>query len=273
MNRYEIALEVLESLNPEIPIGLERREEVPGVRAQSDSPMAEHGLRIEDYLDRIMPLPQLTVLFGRCEDGLPLLMDLQDPSAGAILINSGSKDHARYLMKSVLTSAKMINSSHQVQYTLITPQPETFGSLLFQSHCHKHYHPNHREAGQYVLDISALVEQRYSGRRRGPALLLSIDDLEAFERGSLDEEAFSHLQWIMHEGPSVGVWPIVTADLEGRGSFEEDLISEFGTKIFDLSHYAPEPALNYGRGSPFLHQPSFEISIGADALRFSVPVV
>jgi hypothetical protein len=273
MNRYEIALQVLENLNPEISGNFERREEAPVVPMQTQYPLAKEGLRLEEYISAITPLPELTILFGRCEDGLPLLMDLEDPSSGAILINSRSKDHARYLLRSVLTSAILMNGSHQVQYSLITSQPDLFGRLLFQAHCHKNFHPNQREAGQHVLDISALVEQRYSGRRRGPALLVSIDDLEAFERGSLDEEVFSHLQWIIHEGPAVSVWPVVAADLEGRGSFGAHLIKQFGTKVFEINDHTSGHAPEYGSGHPPGYRPSFEISIGAETLRFSVPVV
>jgi hypothetical protein len=273
MNRYEIALQVLEKLSPELPSTRERREKVPAAPLQTHHLLANVGLRIQEYIEAILPLPEMTILLGRCEDGLPLLMDLDDPSSGAMLINSRSKDQARYLLKSILTSAKLINPSNQVQYTLISSKPETFGNLIFQPHCHRKCHPNHRDAGQHILDISALVEQRYSGRRRGPALLLAIDDLEAFERGSLDEEAFSHLQWIIHEGPSVGVWPIVTADIQIRGSFEDQMIRQFGTEIFDSNHYDSSHAFTHAGGDGSIRQPSFEVSIGGEALRFNVPIL
>ena len=44
-------------------------------------------------LDSIQPVQPYTTVFGTCEDGVPFLMDLRDPSPGAILIlgdkNSG----------------------------------------------------------------------------------------------------------------------------------------------------------------------------------------
>lgn len=272
MDRYEIALQVLDKLTPEISAGLERNEEIPAIATPRRHSMADEVRHFEEYVGAVMPLPERTIVFGRCQDGLPLLMDLEDPSPGAILIHSRAKQKARLLLKSILASAHLISPSHQVRYTLITPQPAVFGSLLFHDHCYRKLHPNDREAGQHVLEISALVEQRYSGRRRGPALMLAIDDLDAFERGSLDEEAFSHLQWISREGPGVGVWPIVTADIEGQGAFEDHLMSQFGTVVFDAQTRTLPEGSNLGTGSPLGYQPWFGISIGGEVMEFSLPI-
>jgi hypothetical protein len=271
MNRYEIALQVLEKLTPKISGDPEWHEEVSPRVAPGRYPLGDEYRQFEEYVHAIMPLPEQTILFGRCQDGLPLLMDLKDPSSGAILIQSSSKQKARLLLKSILTSAHLINPSHQVKYTLITPRPAAFEGVLFQDHCHKNFHPNDREAGQHVLEISALVEQRYSGRRRGPALLMAIDDLEAFERGSLDEEAFSHLQWIWREGPGVGVWSVVAAEINGPRAYQDHLISQFGSVVFDSKGWPSPQALDLGMGNLPGYEPSFGVSIAGEILEFCLP--
>ena len=97
------------------------------------------------------------------------------------------------------------------------------------------------------------------------------DDLEAFERGSMDEEVFSHLQWIVREGPYVGIWPIVVADLEQDQKSGVELLRQFGTIIFEALHNSAGSASKYRPPELLARYPNFEVSTGAEILRFAVP--
>ncbi|HZD57910.1 MAG TPA: hypothetical protein VE136_14360, partial [Anaerolineales bacterium] len=188
MNRYEIALQVLQKLKPEMVPNFDQVGELPAADARIEAPQTGAPLRLEEYIDSVRPLPEMTLLLGKCEDGLPILVDLENPACGSILINSAPEAQGRYLLRTLLASARLLNRGNQVQYSLITSEKSYYGKLAAASQWRHDYHPANRAAGVHILEISALVEQRYSGRRRGPAILVAIDDLEAFARGSMDEE-------------------------------------------------------------------------------------
>lgn len=268
MNHFEIALQVLEKINAEIPVALDSAPVHPSEERLSDFAPVPEALGIHEYIDSMRPLPDMTLLLGKCEDGLPILVDLENPCSGSILISSRSQGRGRFLMKALLTSARSLNCPDRVQSSLITSHSGFYGEVATASQCHQNFHPAHRDAGRYILDVSALVEQRYSGRRRGPVLLVAIDDLVAFERGAMDNEVFSHLQWIVREGPEVRIWPIIVMAPEQDGVSNDELISQFGTRIVDSAGSASSR-----RSQLLAGYADFEVSTGAEFLRFTVPGV
>ena len=232
---------------------------------------------VNSLLDSIYPVPPYSTVFGTCEDGLPFLMDLRDPAPGSILILGDPGSGKSRLLRTILSSASLINSPEKVNYCLITSNDRTFYSITGKPHCMAAASPYHRSASELIMDLSAITEQRRNGRRRGPAMILAIDDLAKFAGERLDYDVFIHFKWLLEEGPKSHIWPIITLDVQQLNKVDKRLLSAFGSLFFSnvqSPRHLEEIAGVYSPPSRSLFPGyQFEFMYAGDWIKFTLPAV
>ncbi len=233
-----------------------------------EQPSASYPVALNPY-DLFQPMPAYTTVLGICEDGLPLVLDMNDPDAGSILISGRRQTGKGELMKSILYSACSTNSVDQLYFYIITPQPGNQIGLTQLAHCYGVLSSYDKAACELVYDIAGLVEQRKSGRHLGAKCILAIDDLYEFIKHQ-DYDVLNHLKWLFRYGASNGIWLISTVDDERQNLIEQDLLTEQKTRILSGAgrNLLPEPA-----ATPYaeISLTTYKTRIGNEWINFWLP--
>jgi hypothetical protein len=207
----------------------------PGIQTYElgDSLYQQRSVGIVDQssvLSHFQPLPPYSTVLGICNDGLPLLLDLSDPNPGAILITGLQHSGKMRLLRSILLSACNLNTSDQLYFYLVTPNPGLNHDIGNLDNCYGVYSSYDRTACELVVDLAALAEQRKSGRHLGTKCILAIDNLYELIKHQ-DFEVINHLKWLFRYGANNGIWVISTLESERSYLIEDGLLSQQKTHI------------------------------------------
>ena len=215
------------------------------------------------------PLPNYSTIIGICDDGLPLLFDLTNPTAGCILILGNVNSGKFQLLKSILYSASLLNVPRDVNYYVVSPDPARFSDLTDYDHCSGVFSSYERSARELVIELASIAEQRKSGRHRGAVIILAIDDLYTFLKNR-EFEVDIHLKWLLKQGPNNGVWCIGTLQPEYLNKLKSDLLHSFKTRL--IANTSP---LSLDTGNKLLSQQlypdTFKTQIGNQSINFWIP--
>ena len=193
----------------------------------------DYRLSREDYFSHLERLPVQTLSLGLCEDGLPVLLDLQDPRPGALLILGAAQSGKTGFLQLMLQTLILNNSAYEASYAVIYSREEEW-----RSYCDRGWQRGYcieavasYESGvvELVHKMASLAEQRYSGRHLGPPVLLVIDDLHLLLQ--VDLEVRLNLEWLCKNGPAMGVWPVASLPASQAQAFSH-WVELFTTRVF-----------------------------------------
>ncbi|MBW8010154.1 MAG: hypothetical protein FVQ83_02775 [Chloroflexi bacterium] len=214
-----------------------------------DASLAEERILQNVILDQFSSHPENALLMGVCEDGLPLFLDLKDPSPGAILlVGDNSFGNQRHL-RTILYSACKLNNPTNVNVHMISPQPEMHGDLLRKPHFLQTYKPYDEASWILIEEICNLVEHRQNGMPVHPIQFLVIDDLamliQDFTANQLED-----FKWLLKASAKTHIWVIATLTSTNIRQAFFPIIKHFGTQVFGRV-YSPSTAAKL-TGSSFL---------------------
>lgn len=183
-------------------------EDPPGWDAtapQGNHPSLEEVLASQDQL------PAASLLLGLGADGLPLVLDLEDPGCGAFLIASDDGFDNTTLLHSLITAALKGNHPEDLLVHLISPHAD---DLLYF-----HHQPNFKISYQtFHPGVPIVLEEMVNlviSRQRTPdtrsSHILAIDGLDLLWQ-ALDPQSKLNLDWLIRNGPAVGFNIIATID-------------------------------------------------------------
>ncbi len=190
----------------------------------------ENTPTLQAVLKDLSPLPQYTVFLGICEDGLPLLMNLSNPSAGSILVIGDQAFANKSLVRSLLASMIALIPPDQAQITLVSPGLAGCEVITRDESGFPTLGSRPEEVSDLIWKYTALTEERLYGHRHGPVKVLVIDGLESLIL-HLDQAGLEHLDWLVLHGPRCGVWVVASQDLERVKFFDDHLVHAFGTRL------------------------------------------
>jgi len=176
-------------------------------------------------------LPPRAALLGLCQDGLPFVLDLADPSPGSILAAADPFSGKTSFLCSILSSAVRMSSSEQVAFHIIAAQPGDYSSLNPAPHFQSISPVEDPAVESLINELVTIVEAR---KRRGPAdpaILLVIDDLASL-LPLLDERAYNRLYWLIRHGPRYQVWTIASLPAPNGDQIDPRFLTAFRTKLF-----------------------------------------
>ncbi|MGB9799437.1 MAG: hypothetical protein ACPLUL_05025 [Thermanaerothrix sp.] len=163
----------------------------------------------EEIISGLPLLTHETAVLGVCEDGVPLLLDLHNPSPGALLVIGHELTTPLNLLEVVHQSLWMANDPQFLQLFLVSDK------AFSASHpVERWINPHHRDLEQTLIQLSDVTNARQQGKLRGPSIVLLIEDLEWVLRA--DPEAIWALEYLLHYGPNQKIWPIVATTLENE---------------------------------------------------------
>ncbi len=229
---------------------------------------------LDDLLGEIPTLPMQTAALGRTADGAPVLFDLNDPHPGALLVVADRFSGKTALLKTIAHSLMHRNRPYEVSFQVISGRPEQW---KVEAASHAAYFQtvtsNYQRAGaEAILSACDLVESRQHGRRTGSAHILFLDGMDTLPY--MDFDVRLNFEWLLQEGPSVQVWPVVSADSE-TASQNLRWINLFRTRLAGFMHdnrTAKDLALiNQLDFSAFERGRQFAVRIGRSWLQFFTP--
>ena len=172
------------------------------------------------------PLPQETLFLGLAEDGLPVLLNLNESAAGPILIIADQASGKTSLLQMIARATELLHSPSKVQYAVISQYPNEWISPRNDQN-NVGVYTTQDNAAQELLQ--SLVTWAHNNKSEEQTILLLIDDLEVLTK--LNQQAEQNLRWLLLRGPSRHVWPIITLNAN-RAHNIEPWLGFFRTRLF-----------------------------------------
>ncbi len=169
-----------------------------------------------------------------------------------------------------MASIAYSNNPREVIFYILSPGSNDFYQLGKAANCKQLVSTYDRQASDLVIELAELAEQRKSGRRLGPAVVLAIDALETL----LSFEAYNvnvHLRWLLEHGPKSCVWPVATLQNASVRKVERRVLQEFGTVITSAGLTANRLLPGGGDPSPGSHAGLFSTRLGSEIIQFWLP--
>jgi hypothetical protein len=207
-------------------------------------------MSLEQFVERYHYIPAQTAVLGVCEDSMPVLFDLNDPQPGSLLVIAEQEAGKTNLLQTLLKLLVQYNSPEQVRFMLITNQMAKWGIMAGQykrsGHCLSAWQAEQAGLAEAVFELADKIEKRAAGSESGPAVLLVIDDLSFVRQADLDLQLT--LEWILKNGPQVGVWPLVSVRPDQAAAMGR-WVSKFRTRIIGKMGAASSDRFGLYRGS------------------------
>lgn len=199
-------------------------EETPYTRTRDSLPS------LEEVLASQADLPALSLLLGLGEDGLPLVLDLEDPDASAFLIASDDGFDNTALLHSIVTAALKGNHPNDLLVHLISPHADDLLNFHHQPHFRLSYTPFHPGTPIVIEELVNLVVSRQGDTVPGSCQILGIDGLDLLWQ-ALPPQARLNMDWLIRNGPAAGLWVIATVESTYLADSLTSAISLFPSRI------------------------------------------
>lgn len=185
---------------------------------------------LENTLEAFLPLPLNAVYIGKANyDGLPLLLNVNDPSIGGILI-SGDKSAGKSSFLKVLGLG--ISCSHipqNIQFAVISSEPQDWDELAKYPHCVGIFSPNTHRCETL---INAL-EKWMNIPDRTQIIFLLIDTMESIQ--AMSESFQAKLQKIILDGSHHKIFSVATTAFTNFNfAGKNNILPNFGIHIMCL---------------------------------------
>ena len=224
---YELALEALEELAQELA-PMDDAYAFPQVdedtAAQTPPQLASNPLR--KTLGEFGNLPHGVLFLGAAYDRLPILLNLNDPTPGPIMIMGDQGSGKTNFLRMIAQSTEQIHSPQEVQFGVISNHPKEWDGYAENRNCMGVFPSHHNDADDFILSLADWAHHNRSEKRFA---LLLIDDLEAVTQ--MNDDVQQNLRWLLLRGPNRRVWPIVTLNA-GRRSQALPWMDAFRTRLF-----------------------------------------
>jgi hypothetical protein len=161
-------------------------------------------LTLLEALDSCSPIPPSALFLGLAADGLPVLLNLRDPSPSPVLIAADGGAGKTRLLHVVARAIDRVHDSDRVRYAVITESPSEWAGFDEDSQCEGILSFHHALTTGYM---ASLAHAGRAGRTSLPHLVLLIDDFRALVG---DGDLGDSCRWLLHLGASHGLWPLVT---------------------------------------------------------------
>lgn len=203
-------------------------------------------LSLHGIIKRLTPLPEQALFLGLAEDGLPVLLNLEDPHSGPVLIAGDQACGKTRFLRTIAQAAALTHTPDRLRYTVITRFPEEWTEFQNSPANAGIYSTRDRNSSE-LLNSLVLWAHRNKGEQQ--FILLLIDDLE--ESAQISQPAEQNIRWLLMRGPSRRVWPIVTWKAS-RGLSMQAWMNFFHIRIFgSIKNQTEMEFLCGGQTGPF----------------------
>jgi hypothetical protein len=192
---FLLALEAYQDLQPELKAAGRGSEPMPEIPT------------LHTVLSAHRSIPPDNLILGIAEDKLPILLDVNDPAPGPILVIGDGGSGKTTFLQFLACSLDLIHDPGDIQFAAITNFPDEWKrveTLPTSKGVWPAYHPSAR---LLLAGLCSGVEGPHPGRQ---TLLLFLDDLELLVNSELNVQKYLH--WLLTYGPRHRIWPVVTVN-------------------------------------------------------------
>ncbi len=227
-------------------------------------------------LHAIESVPYKSVLIGTCEDGVPFMLDLTQPSAGPLLVTGDPSSGKTRQLKVMVDSALRLATPREIQIGVISDRLDEWADLFDPYKRIKQslglYSWSSETLADLIHSMTALAEDRLNHRRGGTSVLLIVEDLSQIEVLDYDDQMAFH--WLLQNGAQVGIWVVASLRAEQAAGMPF-WVDVFRTRLFgkiDSPRVAQQLALYEGLETGHLI-PGFEFCtrLGKKWLSYWIP--
>lgn len=234
-----------------------------GIDLQSPTSANGKSASLSSILYEFSPFPPYSLVIGQCMDGLPFMLGLDNPRSGAILLVGDNAREKQQVISTMSISARRINHPDAVSWWLISSNPHQYAGLADSPHCKAVVSSHDRAAGELVIEMASIVEQRRFGRERGGAHVLMVDDFRTLAPMLADYSVYLNLKTLVSKGPGCGIWPLISARPGDARSEQGQVLRTFGTYIFEKNgHDSSLPSAGRDERPSPQFQPNFNVIVG-----------
>ncbi|MEK6221659.1 MAG: hypothetical protein N2D54_05375, partial [Chloroflexota bacterium] len=176
------------------------------------------------------PIPPYSVLLGICEDGLPLLLNLNSARAGGVLLLGDQGISNTYTLHQILYGATQIYTAQEIQIHLVSPHELTLVGLASIPQIKTCFDPAHNYCDLLIDELVNLVDSRQGQIHTPPIHILAIDGLDILYK-SIPVESQHQLEWLAKNGPEQGVFIFATLETNIVSAVPDELINTFGSRM------------------------------------------
>jgi hypothetical protein len=239
-----------------------------------------HTPSLREVLTKSAGIPAHTVILGVVEDGLPVLLDLHDPTPGSLLIVGDERQQELDLLRSALASVILRNSARGVQFIVFSHLPEAWrqwvGELGWDRYCLDVVGADTPSAQEWIDLLSGWSIERQANLRSGPPVIILFDTLSFMTR--LAAETREKLDDLIQTGPRGQFWPVAAVSTALANSLGRQL-DVFKTRIVGFSEdagvYSRLAGVDQAGAKGFGQSGQFVVRVGSgensQVLKFRVP--
>ena len=262
---YELALEALEELTTEL-VSTNEQVDTP---VRTPPPLAPAPLN--QILAQFGTLPHDALFLGAAYDGLPILLNLNDPTPGPILIAGDQGSGKTALLQTIAEATPLTHTPQDLQFGIITKHTQEWDGFEEIENCMGIFPAYQNEADSFIL---SLADWAHNNHREKRFALLLIDDLETIME--MDENVQQSLRWLLLRGPNRRVWTFVTLNA-GRTNKVLPWLDAFRTRLFGVIENDRDAAAILPTRDAALHllQPGLEFILNENRqwVKFWIPPV
>ncbi len=188
------------------------------------------ALSLEDILERNPYLPDLTAVLGVCEDGLPVLLDFNDPNPGAVLVGGSHLEGVTRMLQMTLLSALRSTPARDLEVLVVSRDPAAWQGFrgLSRKQALEILPIYDRASGSAILRFSRILDQRMNGRSHGAVHLLVVDDVHLLNQVDFDVQI--NFQWYAKEGAHHQMWTL--GGIQAENAEQSDrFLTGFQTRV------------------------------------------
>jgi len=228
---------------------------------------------LQSYADQNHLFAPYSVILGKCEDNLPLTLELTNPAPGSILI-CGDRDSGKTrLLTAILKSAILLNDSERLRICVISSNPDNYEELQKTPHFVKVLSPEQSAEQELIKNLVEINADRCQNGITDPAIVLAIDDLVTYAE-TLETNQIADLYRVVRHGPRTRIWTIASLHTIRLNTINKKLLSAFRTRFtgkiassylaseFTESDNSPATSLEMGE--------QFCVPVNQNWLKFSI---
>ena len=262
---YELALAALEELTDNLVLTDIRQDKTEPSSVQlATTPLQE-------LLDNLGRLPPASLFLGAAYDGLPVLLNLNDPTPGPILITADHGSGKTAFLQTVSQASSFIHTPETLQFGVITEYPEEWDGFEDIANCMGVFPSYESSANDFILSLAGWAHNNHQEERFA---LLIIDNFEMILK--MDENVQQNLRWLLLRGPNRRVWPLVSLNTNASQRIYPWL-DAFRTKLFGAikNVHGAVPTLPKRDAALHLLEPGLEFILNENRqwVKFWVPPI
>ncbi len=207
--------------------------------------------KLAAILEEVGPFTKNTLFIGIADDGLPILLNMDDPKPGAMLFVGDEHTGKTPQLKTIAAALSVTHKAEEVRFAVLTAFPSRWQDLKDSPNLINIFASSDPGVSAF---LEGLINWASVNRNTSQRILLLIDNIHRILQ-DIPLDARDNLMWLLRQGAQYGIWSFATLQTQDYQYNMRHWKQLFGTLVYGqirLPHRsAPEydiPAVGRRRG-------------------------